>query len=57
MPKGINNTDNASDEHFIFMKSKIESNKQEMKYNRQDYDDKMMKVTESLAAMLTPAIL
>ena len=37
--------DNNSDEQFIVTKYTIEVNKKEMKSNRQDSDDKIMKVT------------
>ena len=52
MPKLINKTDNKSDEQFIIMKSAIEFNKQEMKSNRQDSDNKMMKLTKYVKVML-----
>ena len=35
-----------SDEKFIIMQATIEANKQEMRANNQEYDDKMMKFTE-----------
>ena len=38
--------DNKSDEHFIIVISAIESNKQEMKANKKDYDEKIMKLAE-----------
>ena len=37
--------DKNSDEQFIVTKYTIEVNKKEMKSNRQDSDDKIMKVT------------
>ena len=43
--------DNDSDEHFITTQSTIESNKQYMKYNKQDSDEKMMKLPEDFKAM------
>ena len=38
--------DNRSDEQFIFVQARIESNKKEMKSNKQDSDEKIMKVTK-----------
>ena len=38
--------DNKSDEQFIIMKAAIEDNKQEMKSNKQDYDEKMAILSE-----------
>ena len=38
--------DNKSNEQFIIMKSAIESNKQDMKYDKQDYYEKMMNLIE-----------
>ena len=52
MPKGINKMDNKYHEQFITMQASIEVNKKEMKYNKQDSDDKMLKVTEDFKAML-----
>ena len=52
MPKGSNNMDNNSDEQFIIMQSTIESNKQEMKANKQHSDEKMVKLAEDFKAML-----
>ena len=46
MPKGSNKMYNNSDEQFINMQYIIQSNKQYMKANKQDYDEKMMKITE-----------
>ena len=46
MPKGSNKMDNKSDEHFIVMKATIESNKKEIKVNKQYSDEKMMKLAE-----------
>ena len=48
--------DNKSDEQFIVMQATIESNKQDMKYNKQEYDDKKMKFTEDFKAMLASSI-
>ena len=45
MPKLSNNMDNKADEQLIITQSTIEANMQEMKSNKQDSDDKMMKVT------------
>ena len=41
MPKSINNMGNKSDESFIIMQATIKYNKQEMKTNKQDYDEKI----------------
>ena len=38
--------DNKSDEQFIITKASIEANKQEIKANKQGYDEKMIKLTE-----------
>ena len=38
MSKVSNNINNKPDEQFIFMKYSIESNKKEMKSNKQEYD-------------------
>ena len=46
MPKGSNKMDKNFDEQFIIIKAAIDSNKQEMKSNKKDSDDKMMKITE-----------
>ena len=46
MPKGDKNMENKSDEQFIIMKAVIEANKQEMKANNQDSDEKMTKLSE-----------
>ena len=48
--------DNKYDEQFIIMQAKIETNKQYMKTNKQDSDEKMMKLTEYFKAMLTSTI-
>ena len=45
MPKRRKNIDNKSDEQFIIMQAAIESNKQDMKPNKQDYEEKIMKLT------------
>ena len=39
-----------SDEQFIIIKDAIEYNKQEMKPNKQDSDEKLMQSTETLKA-------
>ena len=57
MPKGSNNMDNKSDKHLIVIKYTIEANKKEMKSNRQNSGDKMMKVTEHFKEMLVSAII
>ena len=46
MPKGSNNMENKSDENLIIMQAAIESNKQEVRANKQYYDEKMIKSTE-----------
>ena len=46
MPKIGNTIDNKYVEQFIIMKSSIEENKQEMKSNNQDSDEKMINLTE-----------
>ena len=38
--------DNKYDEQLIIMKTAIEDNKQEMKANNQDSDEKMLKLSE-----------
>ena len=52
MEKGDNNMDNNYDEQLIIMQSKIEANKHEMKANKQDSDEKMMKLTEYFKEIL-----
>ena len=42
MLKLINKMENKSDNQFIIMKGAIEANKQDMKSNKQDSDEKMM---------------
>ena len=54
--KGSNNIDNNYDEHFIIMQATIEDNKKEMKYNKQDSDDKIMKLTENFKVILASTI-
>ena len=46
MPKVSNKMDKNPDEQFIIIKAAIDSNKQEMKSNKKDSDEKMMKITE-----------
>ena len=46
MPKVSNKMENKSDEQFIIMQSVIETNKQEMKDNKKDSDEKMTKFIE-----------
>ena len=46
MPKGSNKMDKNSDENFIIIQAAIDSNKQEMKANKQYSDEKMMKIIE-----------
>ena len=48
--------DNSSDEQIIIMKAKIETNKQDLKANKQDSDEKMMNLTEYFKVMLTSTI-
>ena len=43
--------DNSSDEQIIIMQAKIETNKQDLKANKQDSDEKMMNLTEYFKAM------
>ena len=44
--------ENKSDEQFVTMQAAIEANKQYMRSNKQDYDDKMKKSTEEFKIML-----
>ena len=44
--------DNQSYEQFIIMQATIESNKQEIKINKQDSDEKMTKFIEDFKAIL-----
>ena len=53
MPKEIKNMDNKYDTQLIIMQSPIESNKKEMKSNKQNSDDKMMNPTEDFKAIFT----
>ena len=46
MPSGRNNMYNKSDDQFLAIKATIEC-------SRQDYDDKIKKVTEDLTAIIT----
>ena len=46
MPKGSNKMDKKSNEQFIIIKAAIDSNKQEMKSNKKDSDDKITKLSE-----------
>ena len=46
MPKRSNTIDNKCVEQFIIMRSSIEENKQEMKSNNQESDEKMINLTE-----------
>ena len=46
MPKRSNTIDNKCVGQFIIMRSSIEENKQEMKSNNQDSDEKMINLTE-----------
>ena len=56
MPKRGNNMDNKSDEQFMIMKSKIKSKKQDIEANKNDYYEKMMKLTEDLKSMISSTI-
>ena len=44
--------DNKSDKQFIIMQASIETKKQYMRANKQDYDNKMTKFTEELKTKL-----
>ena len=44
--------ENMSDEQFIIMKYEIEANKQEMKSNKQESDEKMAQFTVKFEIML-----
>ena len=48
--------DNKSDEQFIIMQATIETNKQDMRSNKQESDKKMMNTTEDFKSMLTSTI-
>ena len=52
IPKVTNKMENRSDEKFIIMQATIESNKQEMRSNKQDYDEKMTQFTVKFETML-----
>ena len=52
MKKVSNSMDNQSYEQFIIMQATIESNKQEIKINKQDSDEKMTKFIEDFKAIL-----
>ena len=52
MTKGSNNMDTKSDEQLTIIQSEIEANKQYMKANKKDSDDKITKFTEDFKAML-----
>ena len=56
MPKLFNNMDSKSEEQFIVMQDIIEANKEEMKSNKQDYDEKIMNLTEYFEELLTSTI-
>ena len=47
---------NNYDEQFIIMQATIKDNKQEMKSNKQDSDEKIMKLKEDFKAMLASTI-
>ena len=46
MPQVANKMENNYDEKFIIMQSADEYNKQEMKSNKQESDEKMTKLSE-----------
>ena len=46
MPQVANKMENNYDEKFIVMKAADEYNKQEMKSNKQESDEKMKKLSE-----------
>ena len=48
--------DNKSGEKFIIMKYANESNKKEMKYNKQYSDEKTMNITEDFKEMIVSSI-
>ena len=52
MPKGTNNMKKHYDGKFIIMQAAIESNKQEMRPNKQDSDEKMTQFTVKFETML-----
>ena len=56
MPKGINKMENRSDEHFIIMQAANEVNKQDMKANKKDSDDKMTNIKEYFKAIIASSI-
>ena len=56
MTKGSNKIYNKYYELFIIMQVPIEANKQDMKFNKQDFDDKIMKFTEDFKAILESSV-
>ena len=48
--------DKNSDEQFIIMQAAIEANNQEMKSNKKDSNEKIMKLTEDLKSMIVSSI-
>ena len=52
MPKGGKNMEKRSDEWFISMQISIESNKQEVKANKQYSGEKMTKTAEEFKTMI-----
>ena len=48
--------DTKSDEQFIIIEATIEHKNKETKYNKQEYDEKMMKLKEDFIAMLASTI-
>ena len=48
--------DNKSDEQFLIIQAKIEANKQDMKANNKDSDDKMMNFIEDFKINLASSI-
>ena len=48
--------DNKYNEQFVLIQPTIEAKNQEMKANRQNSDDKMMKLTENFKTILASSI-
>ena len=49
--------DNNSDEHFITMQDAIESNKKDMKANKHNLGEKVIKITEEFKGVIASSIL
>ena len=56
MPKRGKKMDNKSDEQFMIMKTTIKYKKHEIKANKKDCNEKMMKLTEDLKSMISSTI-